>query len=128
MLITVVLLFISFVDYKQHKIHNSSICVLISVSLLDPRHGFNLELAIATFIIGFLGYRFLQVGAGDVKLIAAMMLVLIPSSTVTSFWICFAMISTLLIILRGRSQLLNEANLPLAPALCGAVLCVIGLR
>ena len=127
MVTTLILLFIAIFDFKKHRIPNLAIVLLAIVGWFDTRHCTNLFLGLVTLAIGFLSFRFFNVGAGDIKLLTVLFVFLIPTTSIGSFWIYFSLISLLLTISIRLSIADHRGHIPLAPALCGAVLCVIGL-
>jgi len=127
-LATFILLYISIYDYIEHRIQNLAVILLTIVSVFDPRHSVHPGSGLLTLFIGFLSYRFFKMGAGDVKLLTVLVLLLIPSNSIGIFWFYFSMFSIFLIIHLRKSESRHGSHIPLAPALCGAVLCVIGLR
>jgi Flp pilus assembly protein protease CpaA len=126
-LTTVVLVYISLFDIKNHRIQNLALALLTIVAMFDPRHSVNLLLAVITLLFGYFLYRFLSVGAGDIKLITVLVLFLIPATAIETFWIYFSLFAIVLITFLRKSATSHQGHIPLAPALCGAVLCVIGL-
>jgi Flp pilus assembly protein protease CpaA len=112
----------------EHRIQNLAIIFLTIVSEFDPRHSVHLGSGLLTLLLGFLSYRFFTMGAGDVKLLTVLMLLLIPSNSFGIFWFYFSTFSIVLIIHLRKSKSRHGGHIPLAPALCGAVLCIIGLR
>ena len=127
MVTTLILLFIAIFDFKRHRIPNLAIVLLAIVGWFDSRHCTNLYLGLVTLAIGFLSFRFFNVGAGDIKLLTVLFILLIPTTSIGSFWIYFSLISLSLTIFMRWSISDYGGQIPLAPALCGAVLCVIGL-
>ena len=127
-LTTLLLVYTSIYDYIEHRIQNLAIILLTIVSLFDSRHSVHPGSGLLTLFIGFLSYRFFKIGAGDVKLLTVLVLLLIPSNSLGIFWFYFSIFSIFLIIHLRKSESRHGSHIPLAPALCGAVLCVIGLR
>jgi len=127
MITTAVLLYISIFDYKRHRIQNLAIAILTLAAWFDARRTFNLLLGLITFAVGLFAFRFFKVGAGDIKLLTVLFIFLVPATSIGSYWIYFSLISFSMMIFMHKTNSHHGAHIPLAPALCGSILCVIGL-
>jgi Flp pilus assembly protein protease CpaA len=80
--------------------------------------------AAVVLLISLLGYWTFGLGAGDVKLLFLIALFLTPAELATSYWFYFSIIGFGLISLKWLANHSLKGNIALAPAICGAVLCI----
>jgi Flp pilus assembly protein protease CpaA len=111
------LLLISIIDVRSHRIPNWSIIAMIGLQALSSFPNLNPEFVPASIIIGAILYRYCGVGAGDIKLIATLVTCGIESHEISHFATGLAiggLISSALFLLRYRRI---SIHIPLAPAI-----------
>jgi Flp pilus assembly protein protease CpaA len=119
------LIAIAIFDLKFHRIPNVSVAlvVLLDLALGSSPNSFSLLL----FLIpaSFLAWRYLRIGGGDIKLLGAMLVFVLPreslSDYVFNFLLC-AIALMLIYIVRGATL---KIAIPLAPAISGGYLLSI---
>lgn len=119
-------IYISWVDIKSHRISNSSLLfgsvVFILLILVEDRSLFWVS-ALLTLALAPLALR-AKIGAGDIKLTIILSLFFLPSnlSTLLQFLPAFTLISSSLLIFNFAKEKSLSSSIPLAPAICGAVI------
>ena len=128
MLTACLLIVIAIFDFLLHRIPNVSLLLLVLsiVSTGDIR--VQLLYATAVTLLSFFAYRKVGLGAGDVKLLFIIALFLTPRDRVIEYWFFFSMIGSGLALIQWSSTHSLKGNIALAPALCGAVLCISPLN
>lgn len=124
MFTTAILLFIAIFDFLRHRIPNIAIIVLIISILANGEISFRFNYACVVLSIALLGYCKFTLGGGDVKLAFIIALFLTPSSRIIDYWLTFSLFGCGLIFLKWITTRSLKGNIALAPALCGAVLCI----
>lgn len=113
----VILLIISAIDIRRKRIPNWSLAVILVIKLFEglPHHNFSI---FPILVIGnWFCYRFLTIGAGDLKLISILLLFAMDIGSFDSFFtglIVGALVLTVLSVIRHRSL---SAHIPFAPAI-----------
>lgn len=74
--------------------------------------------------IGLLLYSQFGLGGGDVKLATLIVLLLLPRNQLANFTLFFSLISLISLALYRALKGSCIGRVPLAPMMCGAVLCV----
>lgn len=105
-----ILAWIAWTDFRYMRIRNSAVMLAVAVFVLTvpaiglPEAGLRLLAATVVFLAGFALFAARIVGGGDVKMAAALML-LVPSGTYTLFGTVFsaAMLIAILVILALRA-------------------------
>lgn len=128
MLTSVVLLLIGFYDYLRHRIPNLFLILLVLSISLSGNFSLELTYGIAVSALAIFGYWRFGLGAGDVKLLFVIALFLTPAEQIVEYWLFFSIVATGLILLKWISVQSLKGNIALAPALCGAVLCISSLN
>jgi len=119
------LIAIAIFDLRFHRIPNIAVAlvVLLDLALGSSPNSFSLLL----FLIpaSFLAWRYLKIGGGDIKLLGAMLVFVLPreslSDYVFNFLLC-AIALMLIYIVRGATL---KIAIPLAPAISGGYLLSI---
>jgi Flp pilus assembly protein protease CpaA len=122
----VISLYISAVDFREHRIANRALgvafLILLSLSFysnngLYPITG--LFVLIFTPLILFSG-----IGAGDIKLLAMLSFFFIPPTwqAAATFLLAFSLIATALLAYQLGKTRSFSGSVALAPAICGAVI------
>ena len=128
MLTSVVLLLIAFYDYLRHRIPNLFLILLVLSISISGNISVELTYGIAVSALAIFGYWRFGLGAGDVKLLFVIALFLTPAEQIVEYWLFFSIVATGLILLKWISVHSLKGNIALAPALCGAVLCISALN
>ena len=128
MLTSGLLVLIAIFDSLRHRIPNSYLLILM-LSIVTTSH-LQVQLFYATVVtlMAILAYWKLGLGAGDVKLLFIIALFLTPTDSVIEYWLLFSMIGSGLALIQWVSTHSLKGNIALAPALCGAVLCISPLN
>ena len=111
------LILISVIDVKSHRIHNWSIAVILVIQALSQFPIFNKGLIPVVILVGLILYRYCGVGPGDIKLIATLLLCSINIQQIPNFvWgLAFGgLISSAIFLFRYRNL---SIHIPLAPAI-----------
>jgi len=128
MLTSLVLLLIASYDYLRHRIPNLFLILLVLSISLSGNFSLELTYGIAVSALAIFGYWRFGLGAGDVKLLFVIALFLTPAEQIVEYWLFFSIMATGLILLKWISVQSLKGNIALAPALCGAVLCISSLN
>jgi Flp pilus assembly protein protease CpaA len=119
------LIAIAIFDLKFHRIPNVSVAlvVLLDLALGSSPNSFSLLL----FLIpaSFLAWRYLRIGGGDIKLLGAMLVFVLPRESLsdyTFYFILCAIALMLIYVVRGATL---KIAIPLAPAISGGYLLSI---
>lgn len=124
-MLTATLLFaISIFDYLRHRIPNHLLVLLLGSLLIDGDISVHPYYAIFVSVIALFSYWMFGLGAGDVKLLFLIALFLTPAQQIASYWFCFTIIGVVLILLKFITTHSWKGDIALAPAICGAVLCI----
>lgn len=123
-LVDLILLFIAIEDFRSHRISNRSLILLMLCIVLTRDPHFNPSYSIAALAVAFLAYRLCGLGGGDVKLIAVITLLLTPHGEIVNYWLYTSIFGLVLIALHLLIFRTIKGAIALAPALCGAVLCI----
>ena len=117
-------IYISYIDLKMHKIRNQtlilSLLTLLTLSIIQGQV-FHLRIALIALLISPFFLK-LSVGAGDVKLFIVFAIFFAPSSLkmVQEFTYVFCAIAGLITVIDVLKKRSIQANIALAPAICGA--------
>jgi Flp pilus assembly protein protease CpaA len=128
MLTGLILLLIAFFDFLRHRIPNLLLLLLILSIVTNGDIHIQVLYAIIVSVISLLAYWKCGVGAGDVKLLSIVALFLTPAHRIIEYWLLFSMIGSGLALLKWSSTHSFKGNIALAPAVCGAVLCISSLN
>ena len=117
-------IYISYIDLKIHKIRNATLILALStLSTLSIIHGQSphLRIALIALLISPILLK-LSVGAGDIKLFIVFGIFFAPSSIkmVQEFTFVFSAIAALVTVIDVLKKRSIQANIALAPAICGA--------
>jgi len=128
MLTSGVLLLIAIFDFLRHRIPNFLLLLLVLSISISGNFSLELTYGIAVSSLAIFGYWRFGLGAGDVKLLFVIALFLTPAEQIVEYWLFFSIVATGLILLKWISVQSLKGNITLAPALCGAVLCISALN
>ena len=128
MLTSVVLLLIAIFYFLRHRIPNFLLLILVLSISISGNFSLELTYGIAVSALAIFGHWRFGLGAGDVKLLFVIALFLTPAEQIVEYWLFFSIVATGLILLKWISVQSLKGNIALAPALCGAVLCISALN
>jgi len=119
------LIAIAIFDLKFHRIPNVAVALVVLLDLalgLSPNSFFLLLFLIPA---SFLAWRYLKIGGGDIKLLGAMLVFVLPHESLSDyafyFFLC-AIALMLIYVVRGATL---KIAIPLAPAISGGYLLSI---
>jgi Flp pilus assembly protein protease CpaA len=119
------LIAIAIFDLKFHRIPNVAVALVVLLDLalgLSPNSFFLLLFLIPA---SFLAWRYLKIGGGDIKLLGAMLVFVLPRESLSDyafyFFLC-AIALMLIYVVRGATL---KIAIPLAPAISGGYLLSI---
>jgi Flp pilus assembly protein protease CpaA len=125
---TLMLLLIASYDLWRHRIPNVLLLSLALSVLLREDVQMQLTYAIAVTLLALFAYWSFGLGGGDVKLLFIIALFLTPADRISEYWTLFSIIGLVLTLLAWLKERSLSGNIALAPALCGAVLCISPLN
>ena len=119
------LIAIALFDVKFHRIPNIAVGLVVALDLLIGSSRANFSLLAIFLPTSMLAWKYLNVGGGDIKLLGAILIFIIPRESLYEY-IFYALICTtiLALIYIIRSGTLKIA-IPLAPAISGGYLLSI---
>lgn len=119
------LIAIALFDVKFHRIPNIAVALVVALDLLIGSSPANFSLLPILLPTSILAWRYLNIGGGDIKLLGAILIFLIPRESLYEYifnvLICTTILAVIYII---RSSTLKIA-IPLAPAISGGYLLSI---
>lgn len=133
-LISPILLWLTFRDFKSHRIPNNGLLLLLLISLayaITQEHRWHQHLVATGFALFFSGfaYIFLGLGMGDIKFLIILTLLVIPVGLDSYSWFfgCFSLAAFIHVIVSTRCNLTRNISIPLAPSLSLATAVVLFL-
>jgi|UniRef100_UPI00404AEE02 Flp pilus assembly protein protease CpaA len=119
------LIAIALFDVKFHRITNIAVALVVALDLLIGSSPANFSLLPILLPTSMLAWRYLNIGGGDIKLLGAILIFLIPRESLYEYIFNVLMCTTILaVIYIIRSGTLKIA-IPLAPAISGGYLLSI---
>ena len=115
---------IAIVDLITHRIPNWLLLLLLLGLPLSEKLSVNILYGLVVCALSVCAYLFFGLGAGDVKLVSLISFFLTPTSQIIHYWSFVAIIGLVLIAIHFTLSRTIKGNIALAPALCGAVLCI----
>ncbi len=115
---------IAIFDLITHRIPNLLLLLLLISALLSGELSVHLLYGFVVCTLALGGYLFFGLGAGDVKLVSLIAFFLTPRNQIINYWFLVSMIGLVLIAIHFALSRTIKGNIALAPALCGAVLCI----
>lgn len=119
------LIAIALFDVKFHRIPNIAVALVVALDLLIGLSAANFDLLPVLLPTSMLAWRYLNIGGGDIKLLGAILIFLIPSESLYEYifnaLICTIILAVIYIIRSGTL----EIAIPLAPAISGGYLLSI---
>jgi Flp pilus assembly protein protease CpaA len=122
----VISLYISAVDFREHRIANRALGVAFLILLsLSSHSNSGLYPITGLFVLIFTPLiLFSGIGAGDIKLLAMLSFFFIPLTwqAAATFLLAFSLIATALLAYQLGKTRSFSGSVALAPAICGAVI------
>ncbi len=119
------LIAIAIFDLKFHRIPNVAVALVVLLDLALGLSPNSFSLLLFLFPAGFLAWRYLKIGGGDIKLLGAMLVFVLPRESLSDyafyFFLC-AIALMLIYVVRGATL---KIAIPLAPAISGGYLLSI---
>lgn len=119
------LIAIALFDVKFHRIPNIAVALVVALDLLIASSPANFDLLPILLPTSMLAWRCLNIGGGDIKLLGAILIFLIPRESLYEYifnvLICTTILAVIYIIRSGTLKI----AIPLAPAISGGYLLSI---
>ena len=119
------LIAIALFDVKFHRIPNIAVALVVALDLLIGSSPANFSLLPILAPISMLAWKYLKIGGGDIKLLGAILIFLIPRESLYEYifnvLICTTILAVIYIIRSGTLKI----AIPLAPAISGGYLLSI---
>jgi Flp pilus assembly protein protease CpaA len=119
------LIAIALFDVKFHRIPNIAVALVVALDLLIGSSPANFDLLPILLPTSILAWRYLNIGGGDIKLLGAILIFLIPRESLYEYifnvLICTTILAVIYIIRSGTLKI----AIPLAPAISGGYLLSI---
>ena len=119
------LIAIALFDIKFHRIPNIAVALVVALDLLIGSSPANFSLLPILLPTSMLVWRYLNIGGGDIKLLGAILIFLIPRESLDEYifnvLICTTILAVIYIIRSGTLKI----AIPLAPAISGGYLLSI---
>jgi len=121
----VLLIAIALFVVKFHRIPNIAVALVVALDLLIGSSPANFDLLPILLPTSMLAWRYLNIGGGDIKLLGAILIFLIPRESLYEYifnlLICTTILAVIYIIRSGTLKI----AIPLAPAISGGYLLSI---
>ena len=119
------LIAIALFDVKFHRIPNIAVALVVALDLLIGSSPANFDILPILLPTSMLAWRYLNIGGGDIKLLGAILIFLIPRESLYEYifnlLICTTILAVIYIIRSGTLKI----AIPLAPAISGGYLLSI---
>ena len=119
------LIAIALFDVKFHRIPNIAVALVVALDLLIGSRPANFDLLPILLPTSILAWRYLKIGGGDIKLLGAILIFIIPRESLYEYifnvLICPTILAVIYIIRSGTLKI----AIPLAPAISGGYLLSI---
>jgi Flp pilus assembly protein protease CpaA len=119
------LIAIALFDVKFHRIPNIAVALVVALDLLIGSSPANFDLLPILLPTSILAWRYLNIGGGDIKLLGAILIFIIPRESLYEYifnvLICTTILAVIYIIRSGTLKI----AIPLAPAISGGYLLSI---
>ena len=119
------LIAIAIFDLKFHRIPNVAVALVVLLDLALGLSPNSFSLLLFLIPASFLAWRYLKIGGGDIKLLGAMLVFVLPHESLSDyafyFFLC-AIALMLIYVVRGATL---KIAIPLAPAISGGYLLSI---
>ena len=116
------LIAIAIYDVKFHRIPNVAVGAVVILDFFVGARSANTSLALLLLPIGVLAWRYLKIGGGDIKLLSAILVFVVPAQELLQYGsnllLCTCILMFIYIV---RSRNLRMA-VPLGPAISGGYL------
>lgn len=119
---SVLLIAIAIFDIKFHRIPNLAVAAVVILDYFAGTRPANTSLAIVCVPIGILAWKYLKIGGGDIKLLCAILIFVIPAHALLQYGTDLLLCTCILMIIYiARSRNLRT-SVPLGPAISGGYL------
>jgi len=116
---------IALFDVKSHRIPNIAVALVVALDLLIGSSPANFSLLPVLLPTSMLAWKYLNIGGGDIKLLGAILIFLIPRELLYEYifnlLLCTTVLAAIYIIRCGTLKI----AVPLAPAISGGYLLSI---
>ncbi len=119
------LIAIAIFDLKFHRIPNSAVALVVLLDLALGSSPNSFSLLLFLFPAGFLAWRYLKIGGGDIKLLGAMLVFVLPHESLSDYAFYFFLCATALMLIYVVRGATLKIAIPLAPAISGGYLLSI---
>ncbi len=119
------LIAIAIFDLKFHRIPNVAVALVVLLDLALGSSPNSYSLLLFLIPTSFLAWRYLRIGGGDIKLLGAMLVFVLPRESLSDYafyFILCAIALMLIYVVRGATL---KIAIPLAPAISGGYLLSI---
>jgi len=119
------LIAIAIFDLKFHRIPNVAVALVVLLDLALGSSPNSYSLLLFLIPTSFLAWRYLSIGGGDIKLLGAMLVFVLPRESLSDYafyFILCAIALMLIYVVRGATL---KIAIPLAPAISGGYLLSI---
>jgi Flp pilus assembly protein protease CpaA len=119
------LIAIALFDVKFHRIPNIAVALVVALDLLIGSSPANFDLLPILLPTSMLAWRYLNIGGGDIKLLGAILIFLIPRESLYEYIFNLLICTTILAVIYIISSGTLKIAIPLAPAISGGYLLSI---
>ncbi len=119
------LIAIAIFDLKFHRIPNVAVALVVLLDLALGLSPNSFSLLLFLFPAGFLAWRYLKIGGGDIKLLGAMLVFVLPHESLSDYAFYFFLCATALMLIYVVRGATLKIAIPLAPAISGGYLLSI---
>lgn len=116
------LIAIAIFDVKFHRIPNIAVGAVVVLDFFTGTRSTNTSLALLLLPIGVFAWRYLKMGGGDIKLLTAILVFVVPAQALLQYGSNLLLCTCILMfiyIVRGRNL---RTAVPLGPAISGGYL------
>jgi Flp pilus assembly protein protease CpaA len=119
------LIAIAIFDLKFHRIPNIAVALVVVLDLVLDAAPNNFSILLVLIPTSILAWRYLKIGGGDIKLLSAMLVFVLPRELLSdyAFSVLLCVVGLMLIYIVRCSTL--KIAIPLAPAISGGYLLSI---
>jgi Flp pilus assembly protein protease CpaA len=120
-----VLIAIAIFDLKFHRIPNVAVALVVVLDLVLGAAPNNFSILLFLIPASVLAWRYLKIGGGDIKLLGAMLVFVLPRDLFNEYASNFILCAVLLVIIYFVRGATLKIAIPLAPAINGGYLLSI---
>ncbi len=119
------LIAIAIFDLKFHRIPNVAVALVVLLDLALGLSPNSFSLLLFLIPASFLAWRYLKIGGGDIKLLGAMLVFVLPHESLSDYAFYFFLCATALMLIYVVRGATLKIAIPLAPAISGGYLLSI---